>query len=78
MNLSNLKLVFNYQLFDFVTFTFVCSNFVFCILSFSLIHKSDEGILSTVNSRNLLDDSLIEENTLDLSNLNLSPSQYAK
>jgi len=42
---------------------------------FSLIHKSDEGILSTVNSRNLLDDSLIEENTLDLSNLNLSPSQ---
>ncbi|XP_025197250.1 ras-specific guanine nucleotide-releasing factor RalGPS1-like isoform X3 [Melanaphis sacchari] len=40
----------------------------------NLIHKSDEGILSTVNSRNLLDDSLIEENTLDLSNLNLSPS----
>ncbi|XP_060853922.1 ras-specific guanine nucleotide-releasing factor RalGPS2-like isoform X1 [Rhopalosiphum padi] len=44
----------------------------------SLIHKSDEGILSTVNSRNLLDDSLIEENTLDLSNLNLSPSQTLK
>lgn len=49
---------------------FLNSNFFF-----SLIHKSDEGILSTVNSRNLLDDSLIEENTLDLSNLNLSPSQ---
>ncbi|XP_050538375.1 ras-specific guanine nucleotide-releasing factor RalGPS1 isoform X2 [Daktulosphaira vitifoliae] len=44
----------------------------------SLIHKSDEGILSTVNSRNLLDDSLIEENVLDLSNLMISPLQTLK
>ncbi|XP_050419747.1 ras-specific guanine nucleotide-releasing factor RalGPS1-like isoform X2 [Adelges cooleyi] len=45
----------------------------------NVIHKSDEGILTTVNSRNLLDDSVIEENSLlDLSNLTLSPSQTLK